>query len=273
MDAGADICVVSVHKMGMGFEQGSVYHLQGDLVDPVRLKQCSDLLSTTSASTLIYAAMDGWRRQMAENGEQLLSRALDLARETRSLISEMPELHVLDSELVRAEASHRLDPLHILVDVSLLGISGYQASSWLRDNAGLALGISDHRRIEVTLSMADDESTVQRLMEALHSLRRAAKDMRSGPEVLIPEPGALEMPSVTTPREAFFSADEAVPVGEAAGRVAAEQITPYPPGIPAVVPGEIINQAVVDYLRSGVEAGMLLVDPADPKLGTIRVVR
>jgi len=58
----------------------------------------------------------------------------------------------------------------------------------------------------------------------------------------------------------------------ASGRVAAEQITPYPPGIPAVVPGELLNEAVVDYLRSGVEAGMSLPDPADPGLEKIRVV-
>jgi arginine/lysine/ornithine decarboxylase len=60
-------------------------------------------------------------------------------------------------------------------------------------------------------------------------------------------------------------------VDKAAGRIAAEQITPYPPGIPAVVPGERLNQAVLDYLRSGLEAGMVLPDPADPSLDTIRV--
>jgi arginine/lysine/ornithine decarboxylase len=60
-------------------------------------------------------------------------------------------------------------------------------------------------------------------------------------------------------------------VEKAVGRIAAEQITPYPPGIPAVVPGERINQAVIDYLRSGLEAGMVLPDPSDPSLDTIRV--
>jgi arginine/lysine/ornithine decarboxylase len=64
-----------------------------------------------------------------------------------------------------------------------------------------------------------------------------------------------------------------VPADEAAGRVAAEQITPYPPGIPAILPGERINAAVVEYLRTGAEAGMVLPDPADPTVKTIRVVR
>ena len=72
MDAGADVCVVSVHKMGAGFEQGSVFHLQGDLVDRDRLSACADLLMTTSPNVMVYAAIDGWRRQMVQHGHELL---------------------------------------------------------------------------------------------------------------------------------------------------------------------------------------------------------
>jgi arginine/lysine/ornithine decarboxylase len=81
------------------------------------------------------------------------------------------------------------------------------------------------------------------------------------------------MDTVMLPREAFFGPVEVVPADEAAGRVAAEQITPYPPGIPAILPGERINAAVVEYLRTGAEAGMVLPDPADPTVQTIRVVK
>jgi lysine decarboxylase len=75
------------------------------------------------------------------------------------------------------------------------------------------------------------------------------------------------------PRDAFFGPVEVVPCEEAPGRIAAEMATPYPPGIPLLLPGERINKAAIDYLRSGVEAGMVLPDPADPTLKTIRVVR
>jgi lysine decarboxylase len=76
MDAGADVCVVSVHKMGTGFEQGSVFHLSGDLVDPDQLSACADMLMTTSPNVLVYAALDGWRRQMAEHGRAQLDAGL-----------------------------------------------------------------------------------------------------------------------------------------------------------------------------------------------------
>lgn len=75
-----------------------------------------------------------------------------------------------------------------------------------------------------------------------------------------------------TARDAFFGEVDVVPVAKAVDRVAAEQITPYPPGIPAIVPGERINAGVLDYLRSGPDAGMVLPDPADATLDTIRVV-
>src|SRR6195952_560860 len=98
MDAGADICVVSVHKMGAGFEQGSVFHVQGDLVDPAHLSACADLLMTTSPNVLIYAAIDGWRRHMVAAGRELLGAALDLSAGVRARIDVIPGLHVLEEE-------------------------------------------------------------------------------------------------------------------------------------------------------------------------------
>ena len=81
MDAGADVCVVSVHKMGAGFEQGSVFHLQGDLVDPDRLSACADLLMTTSPNVMVYAAMDGWRRQMVAARPRIARRRIGSRRQ------------------------------------------------------------------------------------------------------------------------------------------------------------------------------------------------
>jgi len=105
MDAGADVCVVSVHKMGAGFEQGSVFHVQGDLIDRHRLSACADLLMTTSPNVMVYAALDGWRRQMVEHGRQLLGDALELARGVRDDIELIPDVEVLDDELLGVEAS------------------------------------------------------------------------------------------------------------------------------------------------------------------------
>jgi arginine/lysine/ornithine decarboxylase len=273
MDAGADVCVVSVHKMGAGFEQGSVFHVQGDLVDRQRLSKCADLLMTTSPNVMVYSAMDGWRRQMVESGRELLGAALGLASRTRDAIEEIPDVEVLDDELLGAEASHDLDRLQILIDVSATGCSGYQVADWLREHCRLDVGLSDHRRILATMSFADDASTTEKLVDALWRWRKTAETFDKPPAIHLPSPDELELETVMLPRDAFFGRTEMVSADEAAGRIAAEQVTPYPPGIPAIVPGERLNEPVIGYLRSGAESGMTLPDAADATMQNVRVVR
>jgi arginine decarboxylase len=255
MDAGADVCVVSVHKMGTGFEQGSVLHRQGDLVDPDQLSACADMLMTTSPNVMVYAALDGWRRQMVQHGHHLLDAALTLA-----------------GQFLGAEASHDLDPLHVVIDVSDLGVTGYDAADWLRENHRLDMGLSDHRRIEATLSLADDDQTAARLLSALTDLTKQASTLPRARQVELPSAAELELEPAMLPRNAFFAPKETVAADQAVGRICAEQITPYPPGIPVIIPGERITAGLLDYLCSGVSAGMQLPDAADPTLGTIRVV-
>lgn len=272
MDAGADVCVVSVHKMGSGFEQGSVYHVQGDLVDHDRLSACADQLMTTSPNVMVYAALDGWRRQMVQHGRELLGAALDLAADVRGRIDQIPGVEVLEDQLLGAEASHDLDRLQVLMDVSATGTSGYQARDWLRQSRRIDVGVSDHRRILATLSFADDQRTADRLLDALAAWRKAAESFDRPPAIRFPSTDELALDTVMLPRDAFFGPVEVVPAHKAGGRIAAELITPYPPGIPVVVPGERLNDAVIEYLRSGVKAGMALPDPADAQLNHIRVV-
>jgi len=180
---------------------------------------------------------------------------------------------VLEDELIREEPSRELDRLHILIDVTGLGVSGYQANDWLREHERIDMGLSDHARILATVSIADDDASADRLLGGLKRLIEAAGELPDPPPVQIPDPSGLELESVNRPRDAFFSQFEDVKAKDAVGRIAAEQITPYPPGVPVIVPGERINQAVIDYLLSGLEAGMVLPDPADTSLKTIRVMQ
>lgn len=241
-------------------------------MDPDRLSSCADLLMTTSPNVMVYAALDGWRRQMVERGYELLSAELELARHLRDRLAEIPGVVVLRDELLGEEASRDLDTTQVLMDISATETSGYQASDWLRENCRIDLGLSDHRRVLATLSFADDKQTADRLLTAMTRWRKAADDFQRPPSLRLPSPAELQLETVQLPRDAFFGPTEMVRADKAAGRVAAEQITPYPPGIPAVVPGERLDEAVIDYLRSGVAAGMTLPDPADPSAHHFRVV-
>jgi arginine/lysine/ornithine decarboxylase len=272
MDAGADLVVTSVHKMGAGIEQSSVFHLQGDLVDPAVLKAREDLLGTTSPSSLVYGALDGWRRQMVEHGHRLLGAALALAQRTRSTIGDLPGLSVLGREVIRPGGAADLDPLKIVVDVRELGVSGYQAAEWIRTTCHVNLGLADHRRVMAALTHADNDDTAAVLLDALRALVDKHDTLQRQPLVRVPPSQALELDTVMRPRDAFFGPAEQVPAAQAVGRIAAEMASPYPPGVPVLAPGELITAEVVDYLTSGPPAGMLIPDATDPTMETIRVV-
>ncbi|MFJ3981817.1 aminotransferase class I/II-fold pyridoxal phosphate-dependent enzyme [Streptomyces fungicidicus] len=273
MDAGADICVTSIHKMGSGLEQGSVFHLRGDLVPPALLGMRADLLGTTSPSVLIFAGLDGWRRQMALRGKELMESTLALAAEVRAAVEEIDGMHVNDrDDFCGPGLADDFDPLPCVIDVEGLGITGYRAADWLREHRSIDAHLADHRRIGAQLTHGDDRETAGELLSALRELARAARSLPRGPGVAVPAPGELRMTQAVQPRDAFFGPTEDVPVSAAAGRVAAEMITPYPPGIPGVLPGERLTEPVLRYLRTGLAAGMYLPDPADPALDTVRVV-
>jgi arginine decarboxylase len=272
MNAGADLVVTSVHKMGGAIEQSSVFHLQGDLVSAEVLKQREDLLGTTSSSSLVYLTLDGWRRQMAEHGRELLTVALERAGRLRAEAAGLPGLDLLGQEVVGPGAAADLDPLKITLDVRGLGITGMQAAEWLRTECQVDIGSADTCRISAQITHADDDETERLLATALHRLVESAGTLPPSKPVDLPEPAGLELEQAMLPRDAFFATADHVPVGQAAGRIAAETVSPYPPGVPVLAPGEIITEEALAYLHSGVEAGMLLPDAADPSLKTVRVV-
>ncbi|MGW5651291.1 aminotransferase class I/II-fold pyridoxal phosphate-dependent enzyme [Streptomyces humi] len=273
MDAGADVCVTSIHKMGSGLEQGSVFHLQGDLLDPAELASRADLLGTTSPNVLLYAGIDGWRRQMVQHGHRLVDDALQLADRTRADIEKIDGFHVNDADdFCGPGRAAAFDPLPVVMDIGSLGTTGYRAADWLREHHRLDMHLFDHRRISAQLTHADDDRTTARLLTALRDLADHAAELSDAPRVEVPAPGELRMTQALLPRDAYFADHEDVPAHGAAGRVAGEMITPYPPGIPAVLPGERLTEPVLRYLTTGVAAGMNLPDAADPHLKTFRVV-
>ena len=180
---------------------------------------------------------------------------------------------MLDRELLGHQASHDLDRLQIVMDIEATGTSGYQGVDWIREHRQLDLHVGDHRRMVATMSFADDDHTADRLIACAERLASGRPRVREPPQIELPSPGrARAGHRHASPRRLLREHRDGACRRRAAGRVSAEQITPYPPGIPAVVPGEQLNDAVIAYLRSGADAGMTLPDPTDPKMHHFRVV-
>lgn len=270
IQAGADIAVQSLHKADGGLCQASLILLGGDLVDPVDLRLRLDLITTTSPSALLYGSIDGFRHRMAAHGHQLLDDALSRVNDLRARLAKVPGLTVLDESIIGHDGVAEWDPMKLSVDVSQLGITGYRAKEWFQSEQRLTVQLGDARRVICSLTYSDDAVALARLGDAFEALAaEPPTDERPGPDV--PPLEQLDLEQAMNPRDAYFAVTEQV--ADPAGRIAAEMISPYPPGVPAVLPGERLTQPVVDYLRAGLAAGMTLPDAGDPSLSTFRVVR
>jgi arginine decarboxylase len=270
IQAGADLVVQSLHKADGGLCQASMIQVGGDLVDPVDLRLRLDLITTTSPSALVYGSIDGFRRRMVIEGRELLEEAIGRANALRDRLADLKGVSVMDESIIDQEGVAEWDPLKLSVDVTGLGITGYQAKEWLLEQHKLTVQLGDTRRVVCSLTYSDDEVAFQRLGDALEALATdpPAAD-REAPR--IPPLHEFDLEQAMPPRDAYFGETEQA--ADPAGRISAEMISPYPPGVPAVLPGERFNRAVVDYLRAGVAAGMQVPDASDPKLETFRVVR
>jgi arginine/lysine/ornithine decarboxylase len=272
---GSDLAIGSVHKTLTGLGQTSVLSVGSDRIDTERLQLVFELEESTSASTLLLSSIDGARRQFVREGPALLDRAVRAARRLRErLAAEVPELRVVGvDELARRPGVTGVDPTHVLIETAPIGLTGYQADDWLRDERHVDVELVDHRRIMPLVSFAHGEDEVDRFVAALRDLVDERGEPGGTTDVApLPTRPQLRTEQAMLPRDAFFATTEAVKPRDAAGRISAEFITPYPPGIPAVAPGERLNDALVDYLEEVVANGGFLEGAADPKLASFRVV-
>jgi arginine decarboxylase len=260
------------HKTLNGFGQTSVLSVQGDLMDTSRLELVFEPEQSTSASALLLASIDAARRQFQRDGEELLGRAIDHAHRLRAAIEELPGLDLMTEDVTGGPGAMAVDPTHVTFDVVGLGLTGFSAADWLREHEGIHVELADHRRVMVLITYADSEADIDRFIAALQALVAGRDGADRGDIPDVPRPADLRMDTVMLPRDAFLGATEMVPWREAAGRVSAEMVCPYPPGIPIVAPGERLTETVIDYLEQLAAAGVMVEGAADETLEQLRVV-
>jgi arginine decarboxylase len=271
LESGSDLAISSVHKTLSGLGQTSVLSVQGELIDRERLHRVLELEQSMSASALVVAAIDAARHLFQRHGERLLGQAIDRAHRLRAEIRRMPGL-VLMGEEVLGPGAAALDPTRVTLDVVGLGLTGYAAADWLQQHCGIHMKLSDHRRLMALISNADTDETIDRLIDGLHALISHRDDAGHGGIPEMPAPAQLRTETVMLPRDAFLGASDMVPWRQAAGRVSAEMISPYPSGVPVVAPGELFTLEIVDYLREVANAGGMLEGAVDASVAELRVV-
>lgn len=272
MEAGADMAATSVHKLGGSLTQSSVLNIKGNLVNAERVQAVLSMLTTTSTSYLLLASLDAARRHLALHGRELLDRAIRYAEWAREQINRIPGLWCLGREVIGdRSSSYDLDVTKLCISVKGLGLTGAEVEQILRREFNIEVELSDLYNVLCLVTIGDDESSVKALVDALAAIseRYFAKGRANVVRVRLPEVPEL----VLLPRDAFYARSERVPLFASAGRVAAEFVMVYPPGIPILMPGERISEANLAYIAEHIEAGLPVQGPEDTTLQTIRVLR
>ena len=268
--AGADLVAQSTHKLVGSLTQTSMLHVKGRLVSHERVHEVFRMLQSTSPNYIFLASLDMARHQMAVEGEALLARTLQLARYTAKMLNGIPGVCVPRCESFDPPI-HSLDETKLCIDVRGAGLSGKRFETLLRAE-GIEVELVQGHHVLVLITLGDTDASVGRLVEAVRRVV-AGHGVLGGGEAEFFEDMCLPRPVVAcSPREAYESSTETVRLAEAVGRIAAETISYYPPGIPFLTPGERVTEELLRYTEYKRRGGYKPDGASDPTLETIRVI-
>jgi lysine decarboxylase len=280
--AGADICVQSAHKTLPALTQSAYLHLNKNfskLIDIDKLEFNLRLLQTTSPSYLLMSSLDMARALMEQYGRQLLENLIHEIDWFTNHISKLKGIKILREEDLRKKKSLKvenlrkisnlkvedpatteniiLDKTKIVINLSELGKTGYYTEKFLRDEFHIQVEMADLFNIVCIASIADEKKVFEELLKALKCL----SEQRSDSFQEIAERQNLRVESLSIPEQGMepcrilSSNSRYIKLETSAGRISRDFIVPYPPGVPLLCPGEIINQDIIEYVYKVLEAG------------------
>jgi lysine decarboxylase len=257
---GADIVVTSAHKTLPSYSQASFVLVNSKYVDLSRFNKMFDATQTTSMSGRILASIDAARALLQKHGHELIDPIIDATERGRAALTNAG-IQVIDGEYI--------DPLKLVILLSKVGADGNKVEQDLL-NANIDVEMANRDLIIPMITFADTPDRIDDLIERIiESVNRHRGEPRP---IEIAASFKIEPEVVVTPREAFFAGYEVVEAAQAVGRVSAEMICPYPPGVPLLSPGERITQQALDALFQARDSGVRIAFVADPTLKTLKVL-
>jgi arginine decarboxylase len=258
---GADALVTSAHKTLPAVSQGALVLARSGRITRSRLDAAVEATATTSPSGAVLASVDAARALLERDGAALLGPVIEAVAVVRERLRRVPGLVVLDGPGV--------DPTRLVLVLPGTGADGNAVEADLLAH-GMPVEMADRDTVVAMVTLADTADGLEGLACALvDSVERHRGDPRT---VVAGGVWAVEPVRGTGPREAFFADRECVPVERAVGRVSAELVAPYPPGIPVLAPGEVVTLEAVEVLAAARAAGSRIAYAADPSLRTLEVV-
>ncbi|MCL2224420.1 MAG: aminotransferase class I/II-fold pyridoxal phosphate-dependent enzyme [Defluviitaleaceae bacterium] len=267
--AGADMAAVSMHKSGGSLTQSS-FLLCGANVNANYMRQIINLTQTTSASYLLMSSLDISRSNLAINGKKIFADVLKLTNYAREEINKMDGYYAFSDELIDRETVFDFDKTKLAVNTLQLGLAGIEVYDILRDEYDIQIEFGDIGNILAYVSIGDNFKNIEMLISALAEVKRRFSRTGGAAEIMKQE---YISPIVrTTPQEAFYSPHKSLPLAQSAGKICAEFVMCYPPGIPIIAPGEEITADIVNYISYAKEKGCSLTGPEDMAVEHIKVL-
>jgi arginine/lysine/ornithine decarboxylase len=273
LSQGADAMLTSTHKIAGSLTQSAMLHISGSgRIDIGAVARALRLMRSTSPSSLLLASLDAARRQLALHGEQILWETLEAIQVARAKFETIPGIAMVDASLIGRKGVAGYDPMRIVLDVRGTGRTGYEISDELRRSYDVHLELPMQATVVFIVGLGESAATLRRLAGDVDEVvKRLSEPGATAP--IVPPATSLRNEVALPPREAFLGEAEQVNVDEAIGRISCESIASYPPGVPALLPGERISRETVDYLRELAASGARLHGASDPAFNTINVLR
>ena len=246
-EAGCDIWVTSLHKTLLAMNQCAALCVgEGAKLSHDLLQSRLNMMQTTSPSYLLLGSADYALAYMRENGEEQLSMCVNLVEDNMRRIEALGGYRCILQDIPRNAGAFDRDVLKLVIDVTDRGVSGFTAARFLH-KSGVDVEAADVSNIVLICTVADSADDFERLKAALagikgsnYKIRRTmtAKDLA---DVFSRQP-------VVNPRKAAFAERQRVPLEKSVGCIAAGSVGAYPPGVPVILPGQEITEAMIDYL-------------------------
>lgn len=270
MECGADMSAVSLHKTGGALTQASALLINNKNIDDKNVLQHINMLQSTSASYLLMASLDGARSNLMLNGQEQISNALNLARYAKRKINKIKGIKIISNELLESEGVSFIDETKLCINVKELNLTGFEVYDSLYKDFNVQVELGDMYNILALISIGTTKSDVDKLIKSLNIISNI-----NNKNILMNSIKVKQvLPKVKlSPREAFYSKKESRLLKDCIGKVSAESIMSYPPGIPIISPGEVITEEIIDYVNLLKSSNAHLTDMKDKTLNTILVVK
>jgi lysine decarboxylase len=268
LQVGADALITSVHKALPGYSASSLLLAQGKLLNLDRIEQSFETTHTTSPAGAPLASIDGCRALLQTRGPELISQ---LVKNVESFKAKVQTNFDAPIFLNTSDfAPGRFDPAKIVLRANQLGASGVEIEKKLQAQ-GIRVEMADNDTVVFIATLADSTQEFDYLADVLDSI---LKSLQSSPRPTATSLSWSVVPTVAiSMRDAYFADTQMVAAKDCVGRISADLIAPYPPGVAVVAPGEVLTSQILEGLATTKAAGVRIAYATDPSLTTYRVTK